>query len=126
MTAEEEVRGLWATAVHQVNFRTVASRAYYASFNRCMAHGIRHGYVASGTGADHGGIAEHLRRRDVAAPGGNLLYRVGSTRLPQLRKLRKQADYDRDSAFARGSAEASFNLMNDILDCLLEAERLAR
>lgn len=129
MTRAEEVRLLWSGASDDTTYRTVASRAYYASFTRCMLFSQKRGFVPVGRGEDHVGIANYLR--DRGKHGGletaHLLHRIGSQRLSNLKRLRTFADYDFHSAFTRGIAQEAVDLMDEIEGLMdqVEAEVLA-
>lgn len=118
MTASEEVELLWLAAQHPVNFRTVASRAYYACFNRCMASVVARGFVPDQTGLDHAGVPKFLKALN-GLNLANLLYRIATDRLP---KLRKHADYNIELHFPRFQAENAVDLMRDVLGYLDEVE----
>ena len=116
MTRVEEVRLLWGRAADDTTYRTVASRAYYANFTRCMTLAQSRGFVRARDEPVHSQLAKYLK--DTARHRGlqtaNLLYRIGSTRLPNLKKLRTVADYEPKTEFTRGMAEEAVNLMDEI------------
>lgn len=124
MTRAEEVRLLWSRASDDTTYRTVSSRAYYASFTRCMLFAQSRGFVPVGRGEDHVGVATYLR--DRGKHGGlntaHLLHRIGSQRLPKLKRLRTFADYDPQNAFTHGLAQEAVGLMEDVEELLDQVE----
>lgn len=124
MTRAEEVRRLWGSASDDTTYRTVASRAYYACFTRCMALARRRGFTPVATGEDHRLLLDYLRdrRRHPQLGTAHLLHRIGTVRLPKLKKLRTMADYDPDNDFTRGAAQEAVDLLDDIEGLLDQVE----
>jgi uncharacterized protein (UPF0332 family) len=110
MTPIEEVRTLLAIASSETQYRTIASRAYYAVFAEVIALAQLLGFVPTGSGADHGLVARFLLGR--ANP---LLQRIGRHRLPRLRQLRNRADYDLHTIFSRGLAEEAARTAEEVI-----------
>jgi uncharacterized protein (UPF0332 family) len=100
MTPIEEVRGLLAAAATDTQYRTVASRAYFATFNAVVKIAQRQGFIPRSSGDDHRELIAFLKQSR-----NSLLNRVGFSRLPRLRALRNRADYDQSQPFPRGLAE---------------------
>ena len=115
MTSAEEARKLQQDAKFETNFRTVASRSYYARYNCCMAFARAKGFKPNRTPNDHTALADYLRTRNHHQKDANLLHRrIGSSRLPRLRKLRNLADYEQDTRFTRANAQEAIDLLNEI------------
>jgi len=124
MTRAEEVRLLRERASEDTTYRTVASRADYASFTRCMLLAQARGFVPVRTGGDHIGMADYLRDRGKHAGLGtaHLLHRIGAQRLPKLKRLRTFADYDPHKTFTSGMAQEAVDLMDEIEGLLDQGE----
>jgi uncharacterized protein (UPF0332 family) len=110
MTPIEEVQNLFSTATTETQFRTVASRAYYAAYASVMAAAGPLGFVATATGRDHGRLAQFL-----SAHTNPLLQRIGKYRLPRLRKIRNRADYELQIGFTRSLAEDALRTAEEIV-----------
>jgi uncharacterized protein (UPF0332 family) len=110
MTPIEEVRNLLAAANSEAQYRTVASRAYYAAFAEVITLAGPLGFVPTGSGADHSRLAQFL-----AGHTNPLLQRIGRYRLPRLRKLRNRADYDLQVSFTRGLAEEAARTAEEVI-----------
>src|ERR1700686_3731953 len=95
----EEVRQLLLAAKTDTQYRTVASRAYFAAFNGVIAISSRHGFVRRSTGDDHRDLIAFLKNSPSA-----LIRRIGHHRLPRLRSIRNWADYDQSQSFSHGMA----------------------
>src|SRR5271155_2760468 len=100
MTPIQEVRSLLAAATTDTQYRTVASRAYFATFNAVVAIAQRQGFIPTSSGDDHRDLIAFLKQSR-----NSLLSRVGFSRLPRLRAIRNRADYDQGQPFPRGLAE---------------------
>lgn len=111
MTPIEEVRDLFARATTETQYRTVASRAYYATYAAIMSFVPSLGFSAGGTGADHGRLARFL-----AQQANPLLQRIGKFRLPRLRALRNRADYELHLRFTNGHAEEAVRTAEEVID----------
>lgn len=110
MTPLEEVQDLFSTATTETQFRTVASRAYYAAYASVMGAASSLGFAATATGRDHGRLAQFL-----SGHPNPLLQRIGKYRLPRLRKIRNRADYELQIAFTRGLAEDAVRTAEEII-----------
>ncbi len=87
-------------------FRCATSRAYYAAF--CYARNyarFHHGFVPTGTEADHLGVRDHFERRGM----GHI-----SDKLDQLRQWRNRCDY----------VDEVFQLSRNTAQALTEAQRV--
>jgi uncharacterized protein (UPF0332 family) len=112
MTPAEEARALLAAAGEETQYRTVASRAYYAAYNNVRAFAEPLGFVPVKTGEDHRSLVEFLKNSNK-----DLLTRIG-VRLVRLPRIRVQADYEPSASFSRGLAEDAVRDMEQIMDWL--------
>jgi hypothetical protein len=110
MTPIEEVRDLFLAANTETQFRTVASRSYYAAYASIMPIAASLGFVATTTGRDHSLVAQFL-----SAHSNPLLRRIGKDRLPRLRKIRNRADYELQTGFTRGLAEEALRTAEEVV-----------
>ena len=94
-----EVKSLLETATTETQFRTVASRAYFATYNHLIELVVQRGFVPNKSAHDHRRLAEFL-----TCQKNDLLQRVGKHRLRRLRKFRNHADYQHDIPFTKGIA----------------------
>jgi len=110
MTPIEEVRGLLAAASSETQYRTVASRAYFAAFTVVIDLAKKRGFVPRSTGDDHQDLIAFLKQSR-----NDLLRRIGFSRLPRLRSIRNRADYDQNQPFARGLAEEASKTAEELI-----------
>jgi uncharacterized protein (UPF0332 family) len=110
MDAIDEAAQLLAAAQCETQYRTVASRSYYAAYNRVIPLAERLGFVTSRTSDDHQALIAFLKSLDV-----DLLKRIGFHRLPRCRRLRNLADYDQKTAFTHGYAKEAFDTAAQII-----------
>jgi uncharacterized protein (UPF0332 family) len=113
MTPLDEVKSLLATATTEVQYRTVASRAYFAAFNAAIAFAARRGFTPDQTGEDHKHLIEFFKHEKL-----DLLRRLGHHRLPRLRALRNRADYKLSIAFTQGMAEEAMQDAEEVISWL--------
>lgn len=113
MTPIEEVRALLAAAKTETQYRTVASRAYFAAFNGAISVASRHGFVRRSSGDDHRDLIAFLK----SSPS-SLIRRIGHHRLPRLRAIRNWADYDQNQQFSHGMATEAAATAEEILNWL--------
>ena len=99
MTSFDELRELMARASFEVQFRTVASRSYYAVFNGLIPLLDKRGFCPSNRGDVHQQLIEFLK-----AMPEPVWRTAGHSRLPRLRRLRNRADYLRTTPFMRHHA----------------------
>jgi hypothetical protein len=84
MTPLGEVKSLFAAATTEVQYRTVASRAYFAAFNAAIALAAKRGFTPDQTGEDHKHLIEFFKSQKL-----DVLQRLGHHRLPRLRAFAK-------------------------------------
>jgi hypothetical protein len=113
MTPIEEVRDLLAAAGTEVQYRTVASRAYFAAFVVAIDVATRRGFTPTQTGADHQNLIAFFKKAS-----NSLLNRIGHHRLPRLRSLRNKADYDRGTPFPQGMAREAVETAEETIGWL--------
>jgi uncharacterized protein (UPF0332 family) len=105
VTPLEEAEKLLAVAAEDTQFRTVGSRAYFATFNRVKGFAIPLGFSPVRAGDDHKGLSQWL----MSCRTNSVLVRIGR-RLGDMRRIRNRADYDMSVTFTRGFA---LNLIQD-------------
>ena len=99
MTSFEEVADLLSGSLCEVQYRTVASRAYYAVFNLVLPIVDKAGFSPVNTGDVHQQLNSFLKKSSEVS-----WRTLGYSRLPRLRALRNRADYQRTAAFTREHA----------------------
>lgn len=99
MTPLEEVKQLLAAAETETQFRTVASRGYFASYTRTITLAEKVGFNPARTGDDHKNLFTFLKNHR-----SNVLVRIG-VRLGRMRSLRNRADYTMSHHFSKGFAQ---------------------
>jgi uncharacterized protein (UPF0332 family) len=110
MTPIEEVLNLLAAAASDTQYRTVASRAYFAAFNQIIRLAQQQGFVPRSSGDDHRDLIAFLKRSR-----SSFLNRIGHSRLPRLRAIRNRADYDQGQPFPRGLAEEAVKTAEEMI-----------
>ena len=111
MTPMEEVENLLVAAIEETQYRTVASRAYFAAYNAVMRLAKLRGFEAEESADDHRRVISYLKLQN-----NDLIRRIGFTRLPRLRTLRNRADYVLDVRFERGLAEEAVETARQIIE----------
>lgn len=100
MTPLQECEQLFSAAQTETQYRTVASRAYFATYNHVVKVAIRLGYSPMANSDDHQRLIQFCK-----SAGPQLLKRLGHSRLPRMRALRNHADYEQGLPFTEGMAE---------------------
>lgn len=98
MTPLEEVQRLLAVAENETQFRTVASRGYFAAYTRTVALAEKVGFAPARTSDDHKNLFSFLKNHKT-----ELLVRIG-VRLGRMRSLRNRADYVASHHFSKAFA----------------------
>ena len=119
MTPLEEAQKLLSAAAEETQYRTVGSRAYFATFNRVKVFAAKQGFPIVQSGEVHQNLSHWLRGQRTNA----LLMRIGA-RLGRMRPLRNRADYDQVTSFTRGYAADLVSDAEEIDSWISEAERL--
>jgi hypothetical protein len=78
MTPIEEVRELLQAAREDTQYRTVASRAYFAAYTAAITIACSQGFVPNQSGDDHARVIAFLKQSP-----SQLLRRIGYNRLPR-------------------------------------------
>lgn len=110
MTPIEEVRTLLEAAQEETQYRTVASRAYFAAYAASITIAQRQGFSPNRSADDHGRLIDFLKLST-----NPLLRRIGYHRLPRLRSLRNGADYDRANLFTEGLAKEAAQTAEEVV-----------
>jgi uncharacterized protein (UPF0332 family) len=108
-----EARKLFESAESETQFRTAASRAYFAAFNWIIEFAKARGFVEQKSSEDHRRLIDFLK-----SSGSETLRRIGHHRLPRLRKLRNHADYVHDAEFTHGMAEEAVTDAENVIQLL--------
>lgn len=106
----EEADKICRAANCEAEYRTAASRAYYAAFHHVMKHPRLADFKPSHSGDDHRDLIEHLKRSKDGQ-----LYRLGVNFLARLRAIRNHADYDLDITFTKGMADEALERATEII-----------
>lgn len=108
-----DVESLWADGASPARCRTVASRAYYAAYHRCLAAATDAGYVRQpGGGGTHQQLISYL-----TAPGQRRFNGAGR-RLKEMYGLRIDADYDLETPMDGTLVQESLEAMTEIIEAL--------
>jgi uncharacterized protein (UPF0332 family) len=120
VTPLEEAQQLLTVAAEETQYRTVASRAYFAAFNRVKVFGLKFGFQPVYSGSDHKTLAQFL-----AAKKNSLLRRIGQ-RLSSMRTKRNRADYDHLLPFTQGYAQNMVQDADQIEQWIVAVEKAAQ
>jgi uncharacterized protein (UPF0332 family) len=100
------------TGFDEAAFRCAISRAYYAAFCSARDYAISKGVHLSTDGRAHGELVRHYKR----AP--NQAMNTIGTRLRDLRRNRRDADYTTSITISEAKARASLHDANEVLTLL--------
>ncbi len=107
-----EIAGDWAFGEHEAEWRSAASRAYYAAF-----HTVRQLFTQVGFRVPLADRAHSYLSLRLTNSGHADVCKAG-TDLKSLRRVRNRADYDLDTGFHQREAEDQVQLAMDVVQLI--------